>query len=154
MSHINTSKTNFTDRVALENALMDLLLTKDREAITSEHFMEGAATDLNGTSINSEFYISRKVLGTSYGDIGFTKNKEGSYDIIADTGYDYVNIADTDKSVSIKEFQARLNARYSEQTISSVLPEIEQQGYVMERTLQEDGNIVLTFTKTAQAYAY
>jgi hypothetical protein len=152
MSHITTSKTAYTDRAMLEVAIMDLLLTKDKEPITSEHFLTGTATDRNGTKINCEFYISRQVLGTNYGDIGFRLDNEGTYEFIADTGYDYLRIKDKEKAVSIEEFRKRLNARYAAQKIEAAIPELEAAGRTVEKVMMEDGGFKYYVKEASYAY--
>ena len=151
MSHIATSKTNFTDRTMLQAAIMDLVLTKDMEPITSEHFLEGTATDRNNTKIDSEFYISRNVLGTYYGDIGFRKDSEGVYELIADAGYDRLYTVDSEEQMNIKEFQKRLNARYAAQKIEATFPQLEMEGRTIERLILEDGTVQITVSNAAYA---
>lgn len=144
MSHIATSKTSFTERQYLEDAIMDLLLTKDREPITAEHFLSGTATDSNGTSFESEFYISRQVLGTTYGDLGFNKSEDGTYNLISDMGYDYVQTTDKDSQLRIRDFANRLNARYAAQKLEAeALETMRREGCEVEKEILEDGSIRL-----------
>ncbi|MHA1996579.1 MAG: DUF1257 domain-containing protein [Promethearchaeota archaeon] len=125
MSHFTKIKTRLFDKGLIIEALEELKYTVDELATTIHGY--------GGQMKQAEFIVK---ANKSY-DIGFVKEKDGSYDIVADW-YGIRNIKKQDFFNNIKQ-------KYS---LGMVKREMKKKGYKMIRTEnQADNSIKVTWRK-------
>lgn len=127
MSHFTRVKTKIVDREILEKVLKDLnyIISPIKKV-----------TGWRNTLQEVDFAIKTK---NQY-SIGFSKNKEGSYDIVAD----WWAISNS-SGLKEKDFVNQINQRYA---YEKVLSEVKKEGFIIaEEKVESDNSICLTVRK-------
>jgi hypothetical protein len=121
MSHFSTIKTQITDAEILIKSLQDLGFTVASTAQVRGH---------NGLRLQADVVA---VLPGHY-DLGWTKNADGTYDLVAD-------LWGVAKQHNQQQLLYSINQKYA---VNKTISEIKRLGYNLTKTtVQEDGTIKL-----------
>src|SRR5438105_13604981 len=121
MSHFSTIKTQITDERILIQSLQDLGFTVQQQAQVRGH---------NGLRLQADVVA---VLPGHY-DLGWTKNADGTYDLVAD-------LWGVAKQHNQQQLLDAINQKYA---VNKTISEIKRLGYnLAKHTVQADGTIKL-----------
>jgi hypothetical protein len=121
MSHFSTIKTQITDAEILIKSLQDLGFSVQSSAQVRGH---------NGLRLQADVVA---VLPGHY-DLGWTKNADGTYDLVAD-------LWGVAKQHNQQQLLDSINQKYA---VNKTISEIKRLGYnLAKQTVQEDGTVKL-----------
>ncbi len=133
MSHFTKCALKVTNLVALKRALAEMGLTFSEAEVGQHVYVRG----YKGAKENADVVVN---MGKY--DIGFVKQEDGTYQMVAD----WWGIEVTGHGTQ-EEFEEKVNQQYAYQR---VVIACEEQGYTMEETkTEETGTISVTLKKWA-----
>jgi hypothetical protein len=133
MSHFTTLKTKITDREALVKALADVGF-REVEVHDSPKHLRGFMGEIRLTK--AEVIIRRKHLGLGSNDLGFQRQKDGTFNAII-SSFDRVRFS--------QQWVQQVTQRYAYHVAKVKLAE---QGFsLIEEDLREDGRVHLVLRR-------
>ncbi len=125
MSHFSLIKTQITEEEILLQSLRDLNFKTSTNSEIRGH---------NGLKIHADVVC---ILKGNY-DLGWSKNSEGTYDLITD-------LWGISKEHNQQELIQSINQRYA---VNKTIKEIQKKGYeISEQSIKDDGTVTLVVAK-------